>query len=134
MIDWIGVLQNAIHAAFNLNDQSPLGKEYKTSEFKERLSLSNIPSLLSSKEMIEDDQPVQLLQSIDGNEKCADCTRENPKWASINMGVLLCIECSGIHRGLGVHISKVKSLDLDRWDPMLIQVRSYLKMETMILK
>lgn len=39
----------------------------------------------------------------------------DPDWASLNIGVLMCIECSGIHRNLGSHISKVRSLDLDEW-------------------
>ena len=41
----------------------------------------------------------------------------HPDWASINLGVLICIECSGIHRNLGSHISRVRSLDLDEWPP-----------------
>ena len=40
---------------------------------------------------------------------------EGPRWVSWNLGVLLCIRCSGIHRSLGVHISKVKSVNLDTW-------------------
>jgi hypothetical protein len=47
------------------------------------------------------------------NPVCADCGTENPDWASLNLGVLLCIECSGVHRSLGVHLSKVRSLKLD---------------------
>lgn len=39
----------------------------------------------------------------------------DPSWASINLGILICIECSGIHRNLGSHVSKVRSLDLDSW-------------------
>lgn len=54
---------------------------------------------------------------IPGNDRCADCNSLNPKWASINLGILLCIECCGIHRNLGVHISKVRSITLDEWEP-----------------
>ena len=61
--------------------------------------------------------------SVPGNDKCADCNSKKPKWASINMGIMLCIECSGIHRSLGVHISKVRSVTLDDWEPEMQQVR-----------
>eukprot|EP00547_Thalassionema_nitzschioides_P006881 CAMPEP_0194199544 /NCGR_PEP_ID=MMETSP0156-20130528/523_1 /TAXON_ID=33649 /ORGANISM="Thalassionema nitzschioides, Strain L26-B" /LENGTH=834 /DNA_ID=CAMNT_0038924459 /DNA_START=118 /DNA_END=2622 /DNA_ORIENTATION=+ len=47
------------------------------------------------------------------NPCCADCGQDNPDWACINLGVLVCIECSGVHRSLGVHLSKVRSLTLD---------------------
>ena len=39
----------------------------------------------------------------------------DPDWASLNLGALVCIECSGVHRNLGTHISRVRSLDLDEW-------------------
>ncbi|KAH9028820.1 ArfGap-domain-containing protein [Lactarius deliciosus] len=51
------------------------------------------------------------------NRVCADCKHNDPRWASWNLGVFLCIRCSGIHRGMGTHISKVKSIDLDAWTP-----------------
>ncbi|KAI8983282.1 hypothetical protein BD414DRAFT_463218 [Trametes punicea] len=51
------------------------------------------------------------------NKSCADCKRNDPRWASWNLGVFLCIRCSGIHRSMGTHISKVKSVDLDVWTP-----------------
>ncbi|XVE52283.1 hypothetical protein DITRI_Ditri02bG0110300 [Diplodiscus trichospermus] len=50
-----------------------------------------------------------------GNRICADCGSPDPKWASLNLGVLICIKCSGVHRSLGVHISKVLSVKLDEW-------------------
>ncbi|KAJ2778804.1 hypothetical protein GGI15_004071 [Coemansia interrupta] len=49
----------------------------------------------------------------DGNSQCADCGAPAPEWCSLNLGCLVCIECSGIHRGLGTHVSKVRSLTLD---------------------
>ncbi|KAJ7102599.1 hypothetical protein B0H15DRAFT_898959 [Mycena belliarum] len=55
------------------------------------------------------------------NKLCADCKRNDPRWASWNLGVFLCIRCSGIHRGMGTHISKVKSVDLDTWTPEQMQ-------------
>lgn len=132
VMEWIGALQNAISAAFNLESQSPLGKEYGLSRFKERLNTTLMPSLTHVKEPCDENHdPVQLLRSLSGNERCADCGGEYPQWASINMGTLLCIECSGIHRGLGVHISKIKSLELDKWDPMVIQVSSFHSIESL---
>jgi Arf-GAP/coiled-coil/ANK repeat/PH domain-containing protein len=54
------------------------------------------------------EKPIDVLQRVCGNDKCADCGAPEPDWASLNLGVLVCIECSGVHRNLGVHISKVK--------------------------
>jgi len=51
------------------------------------------------------------------NKLCADCKKNDPRWASWNLGVFLCIRCSGIHRSMGTHISRVKSVDLDMWTP-----------------
>jgi hypothetical protein len=44
---------------------------------------------------------------MEANTICADCDNPNPDWVSLNLGVLLCIECSAVHRSLGVHVSKV---------------------------
>uniref|UniRef100_A0A0D3GIK3 Uncharacterized protein n=1 Tax=Oryza barthii TaxID=65489 RepID=A0A0D3GIK3_9ORYZ len=49
------------------------------------------------------------------NRICADCSSPDPKWASANIGVFICLKCSGIHRSLGTHISKVLSVTLDEW-------------------
>ncbi|VVC40704.1 Hypothetical protein CINCED_3A024373 [Cinara cedri] len=53
----------------------------------------------------------------DDNKYCVDCDSKGPRWASWNLGIFLCIRCAGIHRNLGVHISKVRSVNLDSWTP-----------------
>ncbi|KAI8095641.1 hypothetical protein BDF21DRAFT_489137 [Thamnidium elegans] len=65
-----------------------------------------------------------LLRKDLSNTICADCSAKNPDWCSLNLGILICIECSGIHRSLGTHISKVRSLTLDSasFTPDIIQL------------
>ncbi|XP_062453083.1 arf-GAP with GTPase, ANK repeat and PH domain-containing protein 2 [Rhea pennata] len=58
---------------------------------------------------------IQAVRNARGNSLCVDCGAPNPTWASLNLGALICIECSGIHRNLGTHLSRVRSLDLDDW-------------------
>ncbi|KAI3375762.1 hypothetical protein L3Q82_004059 [Scortum barcoo] len=65
---------------------------------------------------------LEEVQVIPGNKQCCDCGEPGPDWASINLGITLCIICSGIHRSLGVHFSKVRSLTLDSWEPELIKL------------
>ncbi|XP_069790484.1 arf-GAP with GTPase, ANK repeat and PH domain-containing protein 1 isoform X2 [Narcine bancroftii] len=67
---------------------------------------------------------LQSIRNIWGNSQCVDCEALSPDWASLNLGALMCIECSGIHRNLGTHLSRVRSLDLDDWPVELIRVMS----------
>ena len=57
---------------------------------------------------------------LNGNGQCADCQAPSPTWASINLGVFICLECSAHHRAMGTHISKVKSTTLDKWTPEMV--------------
>lgn len=70
------------------------------------------------------DGPDVILAQVPGNDVCADCRARKPEWGSINLGSLHCIECSGIHRKLGVHVSKIRSLTLDTrvWDDYLVSL------------
>jgi len=72
------------------------------------------------------DRNAEQIIDIPGNEVCADCGATDPQWASINWGVVVCIECSGIHRSLGVHISKVRGVRLDMWEPEILKVMAEL--------
>ncbi|OCT75023.1 hypothetical protein XELAEV_18034010mg [Xenopus laevis] len=94
-IAWISVLTNSKEDALNMafrGDQS-------TGE-------SSLEDL--TKAIIDD------VQKTPGNEVCCDCGSPDPTWLSTNLGILTCIECSGIHREMGVHISRIQSLELDK--------------------
>jgi hypothetical protein len=62
---------------------------------------------------------LKFLRSIPGNNACVDCGAQDPQWASISYGVLVCLKCSGRHRSFGVSHSIVKSLQLDTWEHSL---------------
>ena len=64
------------------------------------------------------------LASVAGDDRCADCGEPDPDWASLNLCVVICQRCAGIHRHLGAHVSKVRSLALDRdaWTPPVLEL------------
>lgn len=83
-----------------------------------RTTVGSRPTMMRTSSSGYDENPDKLLQMVrdndQGNMWCADCgSGSKVEWVSINLGIILCIECSGIHRSLGTHISKVRSLTLD---------------------
>ncbi|XP_037947536.1 arf-GAP with coiled-coil, ANK repeat and PH domain-containing protein 2 isoform X2 [Teleopsis dalmanni] len=103
---WISALQKSIGAAIQHDSQNS------------RPHSSLAANALNSKRKIHWEQFLK----IPGNSKCCDCRGIDPRWASINLGITLCIECSGVHRSLGVHYSKVRSLTLDAWETENVKV------------
>ncbi|EQC41049.1 hypothetical protein SDRG_02105 [Saprolegnia diclina VS20] len=64
----------------------------------------------------------QELRKLPGNNKCVDCDAPYPQWATVSYGTFMCLECSGRHRGLGVHISFVRSVTMDSWTDKQIRM------------
>ncbi|XP_054820354.1 ADP-ribosylation factor GTPase-activating protein AGD1-like isoform X3 [Prosopis cineraria] len=104
------------------DDDQPMSKECASKNITSNNHLREYKSFQLHKQSIRGEKPIDVLRRVGGNERCADCGKPEPDWASLNLGILICIECSGIHRNLGVHISKVRSLTLDVkvWDPSVL--------------
>ena len=89
-----------------------------TNGVNRRITVGERPSYIRTNSNSYEKDPSKLLEQVrgvdQGNAWCADCgSNSKVEWVSINLGIILCIECSGIHRSLGTHISKVRSLTLD---------------------
>lgn len=73
-------------------------------------------SAISKRQQARSERQLQdLIHTVPGNDRCADCAVKNPGWASWSLGIFLCVRCASLHRKLGVHVSKVKSLSMDSW-------------------
>uniref|UniRef100_A0A8C7FNX2 Arf-GAP with coiled-coil, ANK repeat and PH domain-containing protein n=1 Tax=Oncorhynchus kisutch TaxID=8019 RepID=A0A8C7FNX2_ONCKI len=115
---WIQAVQASIASAYR---ESP-DYHYRLDRTASP-SVSSIDSASEPRERsVRGESILHRIQCLPGNEYCCDCGQADPRWASINLGILLCIECSGIHRSLGVHCSKVRSLTLDSWEPELLKL------------
>ncbi|KAI5698532.1 hypothetical protein M8J76_001377 [Diaphorina citri] len=98
--DWIAAIQQQILSSLQGNEI--LNKGNGKSRLQSSVETASLQSIRSR---------------VPGNLTCADCAEAGPTWASLNLGLLLCIQCCGVHRCLGAHVSRVRSLELDEWPP-----------------
>ncbi|XP_041745645.2 arf-GAP with coiled-coil, ANK repeat and PH domain-containing protein 2 isoform X10 [Coregonus clupeaformis] len=115
---WIKAVQNSIATAFREQGEDAEKLDRKSSTSTGSLDSGGEPKERS----LKGESALQRVIVIGGNACCCDCGQPDPRWASINLGITLCIQCSGIHRSLGVHFSKVRSLTLDSWEPELLKL------------
>ena len=120
---WIQVIRNQIEGSLtktleanmpdNADRSSSSRSETKNDKY-EAVSVSSASLLVPTEKVIRD------LKTV--NPHCVDCGTMNPEWASLNLCIMMCIDCSGVHRNMGTHVSKVRSIKLDKWSPVSIEL------------
>lgn len=110
--DWVSVIRAQIETY--LSRSLPVASTGRKAMLYENKMLPSSTLFVPSEDI--------LLQLYAANPYCVDCNKLKPEWASINLAVMLCIDCAGVHRKLGAHLSKVRSLKLDKWSRNLIDL------------
>lgn len=106
---WIQVIRNQIEGSLTKTLDATLTK------VDTGYSSVSAAQLLVPSEII-----IRELKAI--NPTCVDCGATGPEWASLNLCVMMCIDCSGVHRNMGSHVSKVRSIKLDKWSSVSIEL------------
>ncbi|CAO3695557.1 unnamed protein product [Rhizopus stolonifer] len=121
MNEWVQSIRVASQLALNSND-SPKYIQQSPHLRKSAIESCSSAQLTEQQDEETNRKTLKKIRFVPGNDTCADCKANNPEWACTNLGVIVCIECSGIHRSLGVHVSKVRSVVLDKWESESIEV------------
>jgi len=105
-VAWCSVLRNQVHRLLRAKTNGWGNSDANTGNDKDNAPRKSVMEMRQKKRDLKK-------KIAEENKICADCGKRDPEWVSINTGVVICIACCGVHRGLGTHISKVRSLMLD---------------------
>lgn len=119
-VDRSGNEYGAVLTGKSMSQSGPHGPSTRTDAVGvgRRVTVGSRPPYVQPNSDNSEENPTKLLEQIrandQGNQYCADCgNNSRVEWVSLNLGIILCIECGGIHRSLGTHVSKIRSLTLD---------------------
>lgn len=104
----------------NINIENNFGN-YTKLNLIQNYDMAN-PEKFYSEDPVNSGDYQNYIEKLISINKCSDCNNDNPTWCSINWLTLICIDCSGVHRGLGVQVSKIRSLRLDNLENELIEI------------
>merc|ERR1712137_839886 len=114
--EWVNEIQTVCSNLVLSSIGGSMGDTLLTKTYSTLINREDIIKSTEQAELSEQHYMAMKIANRQENRICADCKAGRPEWASINLGIFICIDCSGIHRSFGSHVSKVRSVKLDNWD------------------